>query len=346
LETVCVHGENGYPVHIGGCILGKVLPGLLEGSARVMIATDSNVAPLWLRAAVGAARSGREVRTVVLRSGEDLKSAANLRTLWAALAGGGFTRQDRLVALGGGTVGDLCGFAAGTYMRGIGLIQIPTTLLACADSSVGGKSAVDLPGYKNICGLIRRPEAVLCDTQFLSTLPAAEYASGMAEIIKYSLVCRPGLTEALGSGKPDPGLLIRESVLAKKEFVEADEFDTGARMALNFGHTVAHAAESLSGFSVRHGEAVAAGMCTVLRAEAAAGLCRPDLPALAERLCLSYGLPVRPEGPGAAELAAAMASDKKATDGGVRMVLLSDIGRPYVREFSPDDLAGFIAGGL
>ena len=189
------------------------------------------------------------------------------------------TRADGLIALGGGVVGDLAGFAAATFLRGIGFLQLPTTLLAAVDSSVGGKTAIDLTNGKNLAGAFYQPQAVLCDLDTLDTLPAEVFADGCAEVIKYGMIGDPALLARLETAdfRADPEELVARCVAQKRDLVEQDEFDTGARQLLNLGHTLGHGVEACSGYTVSHGRAVAIGMTLVTRAAVAFGRCPAEV---------------------------------------------------------------------
>lgn len=238
----------------------------LEGVVRIAIVTDSNVAPLYLAKIKKQLCDAVQVYSYVLQAGEQNKTMASVQQLYGFFDEAGITRTDLIIALGGGVVGDITGFAAATFLRGVPIVQMPTTLLAMTDSSVGGKTGVDLPSGKNRVGAFFQPHRVLIDPEFLSSLPSREYACGMGEVIKYACIKDKKLFESLKSGV-DSEEMICLCAAIKADTVQKDPFDTSERKLLNFGHTVGHALERLYGYSVySHGEAVAAGMCMLRRA--------------------------------------------------------------------------------
>jgi 3-dehydroquinate synthase len=248
-----------------------------------------------------------------------------------------------LAALGGGVVGDITGFVSAIYLRGVDYIQIPTTILAAVDSSVGGKTGVDLSTGKNLVGAFHQPVAVLCDTNVFATLPKAVYADGMAEVIKHGMIADREMLLSLNDIAPVE--MCYRNVAIKTGLVEKDEFDTGVRRLLNFGHTVGHAVEAVSGYRVSHGSAVAVGMTVITRAGEKSGLtdkaCLGDLVKALER----YGLPTRCEF-SAKELAAAALHDKKRLGGTVTLVIPKKTGQAELCDIPVEQLEGFIAKGL
>lgn len=274
--------------------VGALCQEALPNADRLFIVTDTNVRPLYLeQVAEGLKRAGFRVNVCAVPAGEASKSAEWLAVLWEKLAGFGLTRTDAVVALGGGVVGDLAGFAAATFLRGIGFLQLPTTLLAAVDSSVGGKTAIDLTNGKNLAGAFYQPQAVLCDLDTLDTLPAEVFADGCAEVIKYGMIGDPALLARLETVdfRADPEELVARCVAQKRDLVEQDEFDTGARQLLNLGHTLGHGVEACSGYTVSHGRAVAIGMTLVTRAAVAFGRCPAEVLPRLRRLLERYGLP-------------------------------------------------------
>jgi len=252
------------------------------------------VAPLYLnRVKDSLERAGFRVHSFVFPAGEDQKNGGTYLKLLEFLAARRLTRADGLIALGGGVVGDLAGFAAATFLRGIGFLQLPTTLLAAVDSSVGGKTAIDLTNGKNLAGAFYQPQAVLCDLDTLDTLPAEVFADGCAEVIKYGMIGDPALLARLETVdfRADPEELVARCVAQKRDLVEQDEFDTGARQLLNLGHTLGHGVEACSGYTVSHGRAVAIGMTLVTRAAVAFGRCPAEVLPRLRRLLERYGLP-------------------------------------------------------
>ena len=296
MTTVTVRASRPYEVTIGRGLLDTVgwqAAGQWKGRAAAVV-SDSTVAPLYLnRVKDSLERAGFQVHSFVFPAGEDQKNGGTYLKLLEFLAARRLTRADGLIALGGGVVGDLAGFAAATFLRGIGFLQLPTTLLAAVDSSVGGKTAIDLTNGKNLAGAFYQPQAVLCDLDTLDTLPAEVFADGCAEVIKYGMIGDPALLARLETVdfRADPEELVARCVAQKRDLVEQDEFDTGARQLLNLGHTLGHGVEACSGYTVSHGRAVAIGMTLVTRAAVAFGRCPAEVLPRLRRLLERYGLP-------------------------------------------------------
>ena len=346
MTTVSVSASRTYEVQIGAGLLkqaGEDLRALFPSPRRVMLVSDSNVRALWGDVLLASLKdAGYTVFEFVFPAGERSKTTDTIVALWEALAKAQLTRSDFIAALGGGVVGDLAGFAAATYLRGIPFVQFPTTLLAMVDSSVGGKTGADLAVGKNLVGAFHQPSAVFCDTDTLQTLPDAIFADGCAEVIKYGYINDPTLLALLEKPFYDaPEAIIARCVSDKRDLVEADERDTGARQLLNLGHTVAHAVEMLSDFSISHGSAVAIGMVLIAKAAVAAGLCDKDVPAHMETTLHAYHLPtVCPFG--ADELAHIALSDKKRQGDTVTLVLPERVGSSRLYPISTDRLADFL----
>ena len=337
--TVSTVGGS-YPVLIGdGLIddLGRVLGEVLTGVEVVALVSDVAVDALHGdRARAALSGSGRRIETFALPTGEASKSPATLTALWRWMAAIGMHRGDLVVALGGGVVGDVAGFAAATYHRGVDVVQIPTTLLSQVDASIGGKTAVDLPEGKNLVGAFHQPRAVVADVGALATLPGAAFATGLAEVIKHGLIAPVDLLAKLERDRDaiearDPDVLIslvRDAAAVKIEVVSEDEKEHGRRAHLNYGHTLAHAIEALSAYEgITHGEAVAIGLVFV--AEVAAALGYEDLRGLHRTSLTAAGLPTGGAGHPYEVVAKAWERDKK-YDGGVRFVLLKSFGHPIV----------------
>lgn len=296
MTTVTVRASRPYEVTIGRGLLdtvGRQAAGQWKGRSAAVV-SDSTVAPLYLnRVKDSLERAGFRVHSFVFPAGEDQKNGGTYLKLLEFLAARRLTRAEGLIALGGGVVGDLAGFAAATFLRGIGFLQLPTTLLAAVDSSVGGKTAIDLTNGKNLAGAFYQPQAVLCDLDTLDTLPAEVFADGCAEVIKYGMIGDPALLARLETVdfRADPEELVARCVAQKRDLVEQDEFDTGARQLLNLGHTLGHGVEACSGYTVSHGRAVAIGMTLVTRAAVAFGRCPAEVLPRLRRLLERYGLP-------------------------------------------------------
>ena len=350
MKTVTVNASKTYDVQIGKGLLQTAGPDLLRlvpAPRKVMVVTDDRVRALWGDTLIATlTEAGYTVSEFVFPNGEASKTASTLVAIWEALAKENLTRTDFIAALGGGVAGDMAGFAAATYLRGIPFVQFPTTLLAMVDSSVGGKTAVDLSAGKNLVGSFHQPSAVFCDTDTLKTLPAPIFADGCAEVIKYGYINDPALLEMLQHPFADaPDEIIARCVADKRDLVEADERDTGARQLLNLGHTAGHAVEALSAFSISHGSAVAIGMVLMAKAAVAAGLCAADVPAHMEAMLTAYGLPtVCPFA--AAQLAQIALSDKKRKGGSITLVLPDKVGNSRLHPVSADSLTAFFEGGL
>ena len=349
IQHVDVGGAAPYRIAIGPGLL-KV-PALLAECLRgrhALVVSDGNIAPLYLHrveAALRAARPDLRLGRLVIPPGEGEKTLGNFAAALDALAGLGATRDACVFALGGGVVGDLAGFAAACWMRGIDVVQLPTTLLAMVDSSVGGKTAVDIPQGKNLVGAFHPPRAVVADTAVLRTLPPRELRAGLAEVVKYGALGDPLFLEWLGAEREallagdDAALAqaIARSCEHKAEIVARDPLEKGERALLNLGHTFGHAIEAEQGYggaseaNLVHGEAVAVGMVLAARLSARLGLA-PEADAAALRALLAgFGLPVDvPAGLAPEALLARMRLDKKNVAGRLRLVLWHGIGRAFV----------------
>jgi 3-dehydroquinate synthase len=345
-------GERSYPILIG--------PGLLSDAATLttciaardlLIVTNAVVAPLYL-ASLEAALAGRRLHSLVLPDGEQHKTLASLATIVDALVDARLNRDGAVVALGGGVVGDMAGFAAACYQRGIDYIQVPTTLLAQVDSSVGGKTAVNHPRAKNMIGAFHQPRCVLADTRTLATLPDREYRAGLAEVVKYGLICDAAFFSWLEDradallARDDAAVAsaVRRSCEIKAQVVGIDEREQGVRAILNLGHTFGHAIETASGYgNWLHGEAVAAGMVLAADMSEKLGWLHATDRARAVQLLERLGLPVVPPKIGAARAREPMGMDKKVLGGKMRLVLLRKLGEA---EISSDYDAGVLEATL
>ncbi|MEH6491553.1 3-dehydroquinate synthase [Halopseudomonas sp.] len=347
-------GDRGYPIYIGA--------GLLEGpdlltphiaGKRVCIVTDDTVAPLYLPM-LEAALAAYQITRVVLPTGEAFKNWATLQQIFDALLRDRHDRRTTLIALGGGVIGDMTGFAAACYQRGVSFIQIPTTLLSQVDSSVGGKTGINHPAGKNMIGAFYQPQAVLIDTTSLRTLPEREISAGLAEIIKYGLIRDADFLDWLernmvGLRALDSALVteaIMRSCAIKAEVVAADEREGGVRAILNLGHTFGHAIETHEGYGCwLHGEAVGAGMVMALDLSARMGWIDPEQLARGRRIIAAAGLPVAPpEGMTEDDFRRLMAVDKKVLDGQLRLVLLRAWGEATVTaDFDTEALSACLA---
>lgn len=316
--------------------------GKLFSGKKVFVLTDTNVGPLYLAPLLEQLKgAGYETGSLILPAGEATKNIRSLPEVYAAMLDAGLTRKDLAVTLGGGVVGDLGGFAASTYLRGIPFVQIPTSLLAQVDSSVGGKVAVDLEQGKNLVGSFYQPRGVLIDPLVLNSLPDHFYRDGMAEVIKYGCIFDRAFFELLN------GLTNREQVMErmeeivarccdlKRQVVERDERDQGERMLLNFGHTLGHAVEKYQNFAGNsHGEAVAMGMYAITQKSERLGLTDPGAAQAIREILERYGLPLSAGLP-AAQAMDAIRRDKKNLGGRMQAVLLRRIGEGYLYETAP-----------
>lgn len=354
-------GGRSYDVLIGPDLLteaGRLIAGRL-GKAKCGIVTDENVAKHHLATLEASLRAeGRHKGSIVLPPGEATKSFRELGPLSERLLEMGLERGDLVVAFGGGVIGDLAGFAAGILRRGVRFVQIPTTLLAQVDSSVGGKTGINTPQGKNLIGMFHQPSLVIADTDTLKTLPAREMRAGYAEVVKYGLLGDAGFFTWLeqayeGIFTYDQETLvtaIETSVKAKAGIVGRDEHETGERALLNLGHTFGHALEAWTGYSDRllHGEGVAIGTCLAFRFSESLGLCPPGTAERVTRHIEAVGLPTKiadiPGGKADAEtLVTLMGQDKKVRDGALTFILTRDIGEAFVaHDVPPDQVRDFL----
>ena len=317
---------------------GELCKTVLPKAERLFLVTDTNVGPLYCnRLKASLASAGFDIALSVIPAGEETKNASQLAKLWEEMMAFGLTRTDAVIALGGGVVGDLAGFVAATIMRGVDFVQIPTTLLAQVDSSVGGKVAIDLNHGKNLAGAFWQPRLVLMDPDALDTLSLPVFMAGMAEVVKYGCIWDADFFDFL-TARPSRRSLMAdiEHILyiccdIKRQIVMEDELDTGIRMLLNFGHTLGHAYELAGHYTEwSHGEAVAAGMCAAARLGAELGVTPPDVSGRVTDAVASLGLPTHisctPD-----DYAAAVGLDKKGAGAGISLILLDKIGHaiPY-----------------
>jgi len=349
MKTVTVNASTSYDILIGEGLLDRAgeLCAAHIGVCRVCVVTDDTVHALYFeRLSRSLHDAGYEVYPFVVPHGEASKSTESLVALLEFCAEHRLTRADALIALGGGVVGDLCGFAAAVYLRGVRFVQVPTTLLAMVDSSVGGKTAVDLRAGKNLAGAFHQPSLVICDTKTTETLSPEIFADGCAEVIKYGVINdRPFFDFLKGGIAEQLEEVITDCVLHKRELVEVDEFDCGARQLLNLGHTVGHAIELCSALAISHGSAVSMGMVIVMRAAIAEGLCPASHLDELISMLRANGLPVNC--PYTAQALAAVATaDKKRSGDTISLVIPYGIGNSRLYKLPVSSLADFIAKGL
>ena len=345
-------GPRSYDIHIAPGLLdqaGERIKAVCPQATRLFLVTDTNVGPLYAARLQRSLHSaGFQTAAATVPAGESAKSASVLAQLWEAMADAGLTRTDAVVALGGGVVGDLTGFAAATILRGVDFVQIPTTLLAQVDSSVGGKVAVDLDHGKNLAGAFWQPKLVLMDPDTLNTLDDKTFSDGMAEVIKYGCIADRAFFDFLRA-HPSRGEVMEhiESVLytccdIKRIVVEEDERDTGRRMILNFGHTVGHAYELAGHYETwTHGQAVAAGMCAAADLGVKLSVTPSDLPAQIQALVSAFALPTQ-IGCTQAEYAAAIGLDKKGSGDDITLILLDQLGSAVLHKLPKQELLSLL----
>ena len=350
MNTVTVNASKSYNVHIDSNLLPKLGEYIskIHHKCKIAIISDSNVWPHYGKTALNSLKdAGYETVHYILPAGEESKNPQQYISILNFLAENAVTRSDLLVAIGGGVVGDITGFAAATYLRGISYVQFPTSLLAMVDSSVGGKTAIDLPAGKNLVGAFYQPDMVLCDISVLETLPKEIFIDGCAEVIKYGVLFDKDLFHHLA----ESGLLFnREYVISrcvelKAQVVCADEFDKGLRQQLNLGHTIGHSIEKNSNFTVSHGRAVAMGMAVIAKASAAFNYCHTDVNGSISALLQKFSLPTHTD-LSAPQLAEGALSDKKRLGDTVHLVLPQEIGNCFLHPIAINDLTSFIEKGL
>lgn len=327
---VTAPGGADYDIHIGGGFLNRAVDFI--GYGKTVVVTNTTVAPLYGEA---LAKHLDQAVLVTIPDGEQYKTLETVAKLYADFVAAGLDRNGTVVALGGGVVGDTVGFAAATYMRGVRFVQIPTTLLAMVDSSVGGKVGVDLPQGKNLVGAFKQPEVVIIDPSVLKTLPKREWRCGMAEVLKHYLLSNSFSLNMTDDSEDSRTHLIRQAVQVKVDVVQRDPYEQNIRAHLNLGHTFAHAIEQVSGYAWPHGEAVGAGLVAAARLSHVLGLCDSSLPEEVEDIVVKIGLPNRIGDLDPLALYAAMGTDKKWQSGKSRFVLLKDIGQPIIVEDVP-----------
>ena len=350
IRTIQVHTAPAYEVSIGGGLLHTCGQHLQEVLApcHVAVITDSTVAPFYLEIVSASLRTaGFTVSSYVFPAGEANKNLSTFSDILEFLAENRLTRTDCIVALGGGVPGDMAGFAAASYLRGIRCVQMPTTLLSAVDSSVGGKTAIDLKAGKNLAGAFLQPTAVLCDTDCLSTLPADVFADGAAEAIKTGVLSDESLFSLFETGHLEtaPAEVIARCVAYKAGVVERDEKEQNERRLLNLGHTIGHAIEKCSSYTIPHGHAVAAGLAIIARAAERLGWTQEPI---AERIadCLAKnGLPTNTDY-SAEALAHAASADKKRAGSDITLVIPKKIGVCELKKVPVTELLPIISAGL
>lgn len=347
MQKVHVNASRSYDILIGSGLLDKAGEYISAAitSRHVCVVTDDTVDALYsARMMSTLAKNGFSAVKFVFPHGEASKCHKTLIQLYDFLADNGFTRSDALIALGGGVTGDLTGFAAASYMRGIGFVQVPTTVLAQTDSSVGGKTAVDIAGGKNLVGAFYQPQLVLCDTDTLDTLTPEFFADGMAEVVKYGMIKSRELFDILTEKDIRGNIedIITRCVSIKAQVVENDEREKGERMLLNFGHTLGHAIEKYYNYTgMSHGYAVAIGMSVFTHIAERRGMCDPGVADKLDGLLKKCGLPLTTDAP-MDVLYKNSLGDKKRLSSGMNIIICSDIGTSSVCSMSIDEYEKFL----
>lgn len=350
MKTVEVDAAVRYNIVIDKGILPKSGNMIKEvtSAERVAVITDDTVGKLYSDVVMKSlSDAGFETFKFVFPHGEKSKNISTFSSILEFLAESGLTRTDALVALGGGVVGDVAGFAAASYLRGIDFIQIPTTLLACVDSSVGGKTAIDLKAGKNLAGAFYQPKLVIADFETLSTLTDGIFADGMAEVIKYGVIFDKAFFEFLRDNEAKDNLeyVITRCVELKRDIVNADEKEKGVRALLNFGHTVGHAIEKCSGYKIPHGSAVAVGMVIISRAAYKCSFCDENYADIIASLNKKYSLPVSTDF-SASELSSAAMADKKRAGDKIKLIIPEALGNCVIKSVPTSELEKIIGEGL
>lgn len=343
--VVSVKASGTYDVLIGGGILdrsGEIVRSVLPSPVKIAVITDDIVDGLYAgRVITSLKNSGFDAVKYVFPHGEESKCFKTYEQILLFLAERGLTRTDAVVALGGGVVGDIAGFASATYLRGIKYFQIPTTLLAQIDSSVGGKTAIDLPQGKNLVGVFCQPQAVICDTETLSTLPERIYKDGMGEAAKYALLDKK-IYSLVSEGNYKIEELVARCVEYKKNIVEADEFDKGVRALLNLGHTPAHGIERLSGYAIPHGMAVGMGLKIILKASAKHGFISDSTyQSLKEAVTACSGTEECPYD--LKDVCKAATTDKKRSGNYISLVMVYGAGDCRIDKITVNDLSEYLS---
>ena len=347
MMSIRVGTSRPYDVHIERGSLknsGKLISDIIN-SKKAVIVTDDTVDILYSNTlAESLEKSGISFDIFVFPHGEQSKNLHTLGDIFDFLCEKGITRSDFLIALGGGVVGDITGFAAASYLRGIDFVQIPTTLLSQVDSSVGGKTAVDIPGGKNLVGAFKQPALVICDSDTLKTLPEEELACGMAEVIKYGMIRDKNLFDLCESHNIENIHEVMDEIVStcvdiKRQVVENDEFDKGERMILNFGHTLGHAIEGWHNYTdYTHGMGVAAGMCMITRR-----LCSSNMAERLEKCVEAYRLPISTEAP-MSELLPFCTKDKKCESSSINYIICPEIGMSEIVKAATTDFFRLMEG--
>ncbi|MFY9888312.1 MAG: 3-dehydroquinate synthase [Streptosporangiaceae bacterium] len=343
---IAVTGEHPYEVAVGTGVLAE-LPSLVgPGVRNVVVIHSAALTSLAVPVCQALAQAGYAVRPEPVPDGEAAKEISVAAGLWSQLAAAGVGRTDAIVGVGGGAVTDLAGFAAATWLRGVRVVLVPTSLLGMTDAAIGGKTAINTPAGKNLVGAFYPPAGVLADTSVLASLPQAEYVSGLAEVIKAGFIADPVILDLIESdpaaaarpGGPHERELIERAIAMKAAVVSADLRESGQREILNYGHTLGHAIERVEDFRMRHGDAVAIGMCFAAAVGRLAGRLDPATALRHRSVLTAVGLPVRYRADAWPALRAAMAVDKKTRAARLRLVVLDGLARPGIMADPPEEL--------
>jgi 3-dehydroquinate synthase len=335
--------RQGYPVDIGRGIASLAVSRIPSTASKAYVIFPEGLTREGTQLAEAVSASGITVVTRGLPEGEASKTRDEVSTMWDELARNGFNRNDVVIAVGGGATTDVGGFVAATYLRGIGVIHVPTSLVGMVDAAIGGKTAINIASGKNLVGAFHSPLGVVCDLAYLDTLPSPEFTSGFAELIKHGFIED---VEMLSIAQADHALgdpavledLVVRAVRVKARVVSADPKESSLREILNYGHTLAHAIEKASHFTWRHGDAVSVGMMYAARLGVLAGITSDDVPATQEKILSAWGLPTTYSDAHWPEIAPAMRIDKKTRGGVLRFVVLEGFGRPVRLENPSDDM--------
>ena len=348
MQQITVHTKTPYSIYIEDGLLdeaGGRIASLFPGAAAAVV-TDDNVERYHGQALMESLqKSGVRAAKYVIPHGEQSKNLQSAGQLYRFFSENEITRKDIVIALGGGVCGDLAGFAAATWLRGVRYVQLPTTFLAAIDSSAGGKTAVDIPAGKNLVGAFWQPSLVLCDPKTLDTLPDSDFADGAAEAVKYAAIFDRQLLALLedGQARRRLGEIIARCIDLKRMVVEEDERDTGRRQLLNFGHTLGHAIEQLSHFTISHGRGVAAGMVELTRRTEALGMTEPGCAGMLSRALSAYRLPTKYDGP-LSILCPAILGDKKRKGGQITFITLEKMGHAVLTDVAASHIERFLCG--
>lgn len=349
MKTIHVNASKSYDILISRGLLEHTGSEIKKvcGAGEALIVSDDSVWPIFGETVLSSMKNaGFEVHSFTFPHGEASKNLSVYADILNALAEKHISRRGLVVALGGGVVGDMAGFAAATYLRGIRFVQIPTTLLSQVDSSVGGKTAVDLPAGKNLVGAFCQPSLVLCDPHALSTLSEPIFTDGCAEVVKAAMLKSHTFFDELQKTPPREQIerIVEFCVCMKRDVVEEDEFDTGARQTLNLGHTFGHAVEAASNFTITHGQAVSIGMVMITRAAVEKKYCKPEVLDRLLALLKQYGLPT--EVPYSAEtLLSIVKNDKKTAGHTVNLIVPEKIGRCVIVPIPTSDIPDWLKAG-